>query len=46
MSRVDFSIRVSVQEIVYFKWMDNKSMDIISNFHDTGTYNDNEEAKE
>ena len=41
----DFAYRVSAQEIVYFKWMDNKPVHIISNFHDTGTYSETEEAK-
>ena len=44
-SRGDVSFRVSAQEIVYFKWMDNKTVHIISDFHDTGTCNDTEEAK-
>ena len=35
MNRGDFDYRVSAQEIVYFKWMDNKPVHIISNFHDT-----------
>ena len=41
----DFAFRVSAQEIVYFKWMNNKLAHIISNFHDTRTYSDTEEAK-
>ena len=44
-SRGDVSFRVSAQEIVYFKWMDNKTVHIISDFHDTRTCNDTEEAK-
>ena len=44
-SRGDVGFRVPAQEIVYFKWMDNKPVHIISDFHDTGTYSDTEEAK-
>ena len=35
MNRGDFDYRVSAQEIVYFKWMDNKPVHINSNFYDT-----------
>ena len=35
MNRGDFDYRVSSQEIVYFKWKDNKPVHIISNFHKT-----------
>ena len=34
MNWVNFDYRVSVQEIVYFKWMGNKPVHIISDFHD------------
>ena len=33
MNRGNFDYRVSVQEIVYFKWMGNKPVHTISNFH-------------
>ena len=35
MNRGDFDYRVSAQKIVYFKWMDNNPVHIISNFHNT-----------
>ena len=35
MNRGDFDYRVSAQEVVFLKWMDNKVVHRISNFHDT-----------
>ena len=35
MNRGDVDYKVSAQEIVYFKWMDNRPAHIISNFHNT-----------
>ena len=33
MIRGEFDYRVSNHDIVFFKWMDNKSVNLISNFH-------------
>ena len=35
MKRGGFDYRISASEIMYFKWMGNKPVHIISNFHDT-----------